>query len=248
MSVMAVNHEVERGSKLPYVPWKSFWTFIEDLRARGSTPQVIDNTVWGPTRSGQVRSQLGIALRFLGLMDEDKSATGQLDELVSADDPVPILRSIIEDRYKSVVALGLDNATVRQVDLALSELGAGTGDTLRKTRVFFLQGADFAGIPLGPYLKKAEGGSPPRPSGTRKRAKRAVAAPERKTSQSGDDYSIELGSGGRLDVRLSVKFWDLDEGDMQFVLALRKMLREYSGGKRTPVTDPGPTEDPDPVS
>jgi hypothetical protein len=167
---MAVNHET---STVPYVAWRTFWTFIEELRSTGSAPQVIDGSVLGENRSGAARSQLLIALRFLVLADQNKQKTSALDDLVATDDPSAQLRALLGQAYAPVFGVGLENATVGQVNDTLTSMGSGQGETLRKARMFFLNAATDAGVELGPHLrmKKASRAG----NGPRKPRQRAAA-------------------------------------------------------------------------
>lgn len=239
-----VNQEVVQGPKLPYVSWRSFWTFIEDLRVSEHAPQVIDNSIWGPNRSGALRSQLGIALRFLGLLEGERTSTPAFHKLVEDPDPVLVLKTLIEERFAPVIALGLENATLKQVDETLAQMGAGQGDTLRKSRVFFINAAEHAGLPLGPYLKKSatasKSGAP-----RKKTAKRAAGqTPAKPIVPAGDEFSLDLRSAGQVRVVITAPLWELDEHDLEFVLAVRKMVLGYtktagSTAKSTDAADEG---------
>src|ERR1700688_1491742 len=105
----------------PYVSWRTFWTFIEELRAKGDVPHQVDIAVLGTHRSGLARSMITTTLRFLGLIDEDRNAGPRLDDLVHSPGPGDVLRGVLEDRYAQVIALGLDRATTKQVDAVLVE-------------------------------------------------------------------------------------------------------------------------------
>ena len=69
----------------PYTSYRTFRTFIDDLREHG-VPSRIDRSVL--TRfSGVVGSQLMHALRFLGLIEDDGRPTPRLRELVTRMGP-----------------------------------------------------------------------------------------------------------------------------------------------------------------
>jgi hypothetical protein len=157
----------------PYISFRTFWNFIEELHEHLPLPQVIDSSVLGSNRSGAARSQLLIALRFFGLIDDDKRPTARLQELVESPDQAK-LRAMLEKYYAPVIAIDLETAAGSQFDEALRDLGAGQGSTLRKARTFFLNAADEAGIEVGRTLKQAPG--PPRT--TRPRARRKRRAPQ----------------------------------------------------------------------
>jgi len=168
-------------------------------------------------------------LGYLDGEEEKRSSTPALDELVTADDPRPVFRRVIEERYAPVIAVGLKNATVKQVDETLLEMGAGTGDTLRKTRVFFINAAEFAGLDLGPYLKKAAG-TPPRTGVARRKPARRTPpqTPTRPVGTGTNEFALDLRSAGQVKVTITAPLWELDESDMQFVLDLRRMVLSYN--------------------
>lgn len=137
-------------TKPPYGGFRTFWNFIEQLSEDGNVPQRLDRSVMG-SRGGSSRAELYIALRFFRLMTEEKAPTTALHE--TAADPTPQkLRELVERSYAPVITLGLKDATPRMVDEALSKLGA-TPSTVQRSRTFFLNAAEEAGIPLGKTLK-----------------------------------------------------------------------------------------------
>lgn len=152
----------------PYLSFRTFWNFIEELHEHLPLPQVIDSSVLGSNRSGAARSQLLIALRFFDLIDEDKRPTANLKALVESPDQGK-LRALLENHYAPVIAIDLKTAAGSQFDEALRDLGAGQGSTFRKARTFFLNAADEAGIEVGRTLKQAP--APPRTSKPRTRRK-----------------------------------------------------------------------------
>ena len=184
------------------------------------------HTVLGGNRSGAARSQLTITLRFLGLMTNDRQATTDLEELVLKEEPTKTLRRLLEQHYEPAFALGLDNATVAQLDQVLTDMGAGRGETLRKTRQFFLNAATAAGIPIGPFLKRATG-SPPSSIRKKSKAKPSSGGAAVTPMDRGDRYSVGLQSGGQVSVTVSVNLFDLSTDDRNFVIDLVDRLKNY---------------------
>lgn len=156
------------NSPPPYLSFRTFWNFIEELHEHLPLPQVIDNSVLGSNRSGAARSQLLVALRFFDLIDDEKRPTANLRSLVESPDQGK-LRAMLERHYGPVIDIDLRTAAGSQFDEALRDLGAGQGSTFRKARTFFLNAADEAGIEVGRTLKQAPG--PPRTSKPRPRRK-----------------------------------------------------------------------------
>ena len=136
-------------TKPAYGGFQTFWNFILQLAEHG-VPQRLDRSVMG-SRGGSSRAELYIALRFFGLMHETKEPTGELYGLAS-DPTKDALRQLVERSYASVIALDLDTATPRQVDERLEALGA-TPSTVSRSRTFFLNAAEQAGIEVGRLLK-----------------------------------------------------------------------------------------------
>src|SRR5882762_7005792 len=95
--------------KPSYGAFRTFWNFIEQLRESGPLPQLLDRSQMG-NRGGSARSELYMALRFFGLIDEQKAPTPALKELVEDHPGTGKLRALIEDRYASVIGLELSTA------------------------------------------------------------------------------------------------------------------------------------------
>jgi hypothetical protein len=212
----------------PYAGWGPFWTFIEELRASGHAPQVVDNTILGANRSGAARSQLLVALRFLGLVDGERHKTAKLDELVTTSDPKKVIGKLLLDCYGPVFDLNLNTATEAQVDKVLADMGAGTGDTLRRTRQFFIRAAQFSDLTLGPFLAKSSPSAPMKAARKRTRVKRAPAPERTPAATGGDEYSVDL-SGGRVTVSVSVNLWELTKPERDFVIDLIDKLKGFRG-------------------
>ena len=140
------------GPKPSYGGFGTFWNFIVQLGEHGSLPQVLDRSVMG-SRGGTARSELYMALRFFGLMDEEKKPTPALHELTADVSPVR-LRALVERAYAPLIALDLSTATPTQVGDALAKMGS-TPSTVAKARTFFLHAAEQAGIEVGKTLKTA---------------------------------------------------------------------------------------------
>lgn len=139
-------------SKPPYGGFGTFWNFIAQLSEGGDLPQVLDRSVMG-NRGGSARSDLYTALRFLGLIDDEKRPTDALRDL-AAEPTKDKLRALIEQRYAPVIGLGLGTATPTQVGEALTNMGA-TPSTVARSRTFFLNASEEAGIEIGKTLKTA---------------------------------------------------------------------------------------------
>jgi len=206
---------------VPYVPFKTFLTALDALEA--GLPNQLDRSVW-PSYSGAIQGQLLGAFRFLGLMDEGNCPTPALAELVSKRGARrELLRGLIEHRYRTLVALDLTRTSPRQLDDAMRQYGL-SGATHKKALSFFLQAAQFAGMPLSVLLKAK----------TRTAAfghKRAAAStPPPETSAAPLSKTVRLRSGGTLTVAASLDLFSLAGDDRKLVFDLIDRLQEYESG------------------
>lgn len=168
-------------TKPPYGGFRTFWNFIGQLHEHRPLPQILDRSVMGQ-KGGSARAELYLALRFFGLIDGDKRPTPALHALVAEEPNVEKLRTIVEARYQPLIALDLNTATPRQVDEVLEGMGA-TPSTVARSRTFFLNAAEDAGIEVGRLLKTARA-----PTGQR-RVKRTPKARPGGNGDAGDGGS-----------------------------------------------------------
>ena len=205
---------------VPYVPFKTFLTAVDALEA--GLPNQLDRSVW-PSYSGAIQGQLLGAFRFLGLMDEGNCPTPALAELVSKRGARrELLRGLIEGHYRTLVALDLTRTSPRQLDEALRQYGL-SGATHKKALSFFLQAAQFAGMPLSVLLKAKTRTA----AFGHKRAATAAAAPE--TPAAPLSKTVRLRSGGTLTVAASLDLFSLAGEDRKLVFDLIDRLQEYEG-------------------
>ncbi len=206
---------------VPYVPFKTFLTAIDALEA--GLPNQLDRSVW-PSYSGAIQGQLLGAFRFLGLMDEGNCPTPALADLVSKRGTRrELLRGLIERHYRTLVALDLTRTSPRQLDEALRQYGL-SGATHKKALSFFLQAAQFAGMPLSVLLKAKTRTA----AFGHKRA--ATAAVVSETLAAPLSKTVRLRSGGTLTVAASLDLFSLAGEDRKLVFDLIDRLQEYEGG------------------
>jgi hypothetical protein len=161
----------------PYTSYRTFRTFIEDLREHG-LPSRIDRSVL--TRfSGVVGTQLMHALRFLGLIEDDGRPTQRLAELVAAHGaghwPETLL-ALLREEYAPMFAIDLETATPSHFNGAFRKAFPAADAVVQKCVTFFLYAANDAGVKIsGRVLKgrKPRSLTPPR----RKAAKPAFVHP-----------------------------------------------------------------------
>lgn len=152
--------DASNGAKFvtpPYISYKTFGTLLGDFGDHG-LPPVIDRSVL--TRfSGGVAGQIMVALKSLGLMDNNNKPTPALTALVTAHGTGAynsLVREMLEHTYPYVMSLDLGTATPSMfTDAFKNNLGAKE-DVLRKCRTFFLHAAKDAGIEIGPRIANAK--------------------------------------------------------------------------------------------
>jgi hypothetical protein len=207
---------------VPYVPFKTFLTALDALEA--SLPNQLDRSVW-PSYSGAIQGQLLGAFRFLGLMDEGNCPTPALGELVSKrESRRDLLRALIERYYRPLVALDLTRTSPRQLDDAMRQYGL-SGATHKKAISFFLQAAQFAGVPLSVLLRAKTRTAA---FGHRRAAPATPApAPENPAALS---KTVRLRGGGTLTLSASLDVFSLGGEDRKLVFDIIDRLQEYEGG------------------
>ena len=208
---------------VPYVPFKTFLTALDALEA--AIPNQLDRSVW-PSYSGAIQGQLLGAFRFLGLMDEGNCPTPALAELVSKRGARrELLRSLIESHYRTLVALDLTRTSPRQLDDAMRQYGL-SGATHKKALSFFLQAAQFAGMPLSVLLRAKTRTA----AFGHKRAAIAATVTSETPAAAALSKTVRLRSGGTLTVAASLDLFSLAGEDRKLVFDLIDRLQEYESG------------------
>jgi hypothetical protein len=210
---------------LPYVPFKTFLAALETLAS--VMPNQLDRSVW-PSYSGAIQGQLLGAFRFLGLMDEDRAPTAALRSLASADgDRRPELRGLLEKHYQPLIALDLMRTSPRQLEEALRKHGL-SGATHKKVMSFFLQAAQYAGLPMSALLKAktrtAGFGHRRAPAQATDAAAKAPAAAAPAMTK-----TVTLKSGGTVTLIAAIDLFSLGAEDRAFVFDLADRLQKYGG-------------------
>jgi hypothetical protein len=168
----------------PYTSYRTFKTFIEDLR-EGGVPSRIDRSVL--TRfSGVVGTQLMHALRFLGLIEDHGTPTQRLRELVNAHGaghwPETLLE-LLRQQYSPMFAIDLETATPSHFNQAYRKAFPAADAVVQKCVTFFLYAANDAGVKIsGRVLKGRKPRSPTprrRPASAPAPAKEFLAGPSR---------------------------------------------------------------------
>jgi hypothetical protein len=138
----------------PYVAFGTLLNQIERMERDGVPARIDGSYLIG--MAGGTRSQLKVCLRSLGLIDEDSHTTPVLIALAeNPDQRQEILAGILRGQFPELAALN-GNATRGQLEETMTGYGITNADTRRKAMGFYLAAADYAGIPLSPYLRPAK--------------------------------------------------------------------------------------------
>jgi hypothetical protein len=151
----------------PYTSYRTFRSFIEDLREQG-LPSRVDRSVLG-RYSGIVGTQLMHALRFLGLIDAEGRPDERLGELVRADAEgrwPDALRDLLRRAYAPLFAIDLEAATPSHFNEAFRRAFPAADAVVQKCVTFFLYAAADAGVRISGRVLK---GRKPRPLTPRRR-------------------------------------------------------------------------------
>src|SRR5271167_2778706 len=139
----------------PYTSYRTFRTFIEDLRENG-VPSRIDRSVL--TRfSGVVGSQLTHALRFLGLIEGQGRPTERLRALVKAHGAgrwPEALSELMRQEYAPIFAIDLEAATPSHFNEAFRKAFPAADAVVQKCVTFFLYAANDAGVKISGRVLK----------------------------------------------------------------------------------------------
>ena len=172
----------------PYTSYRTFKTFIEDLREHG-VPSRIDRSVL--TRfSGAVGGQLMHALRFLGLIDGEGRPTQRLRELVVAHGEAQWpekLSQTLEQAYAPMFAIDLETATPSHFSATFRKAFPAADAVVQKCVTFFLYAAADAGLRVSARILK---GRKPRSLAPRGMSKRAPAAARGVEAESSEPISV----------------------------------------------------------
>jgi len=188
----------------PYVPYATFTSALDALKNHGIPASgKIDKTIW-ESQSGSIRGQLILAFRFLGLIDANNHVLPTLPPLVNAASPVerkPLLKKLIEDKYRGIIALNLQTISPGQLDDAFRKLGI-SGSTLKAATRFFIKACAELGIPIAQRFSERT-----RATGPRGPRKKKVASGPNKSN--GHDH-VQHGGNGSWEEQLLGKFPSFD--------------------------------------
>jgi len=233
--------------KPPYLSFKTYWGFIDELLAL-PLPPALDRSLM-KTKSGTDQLNLTSALRSFGLIDADQVITG-LKDLEGSDEAARIswLAASILENYPAQMAVSESNGTEQQLRQSFREaFNLESADTQRKAMTFFLHAAQKAGIKLSPRFPATRSGSgaPGVSKPKRTATKRTVNKPD--TGQqpppviepaAGFTKSVSLPAGGTLAVTVTVNPMELKGEHRKFFYELIDALDAYAESHAAPTERP----------
>jgi hypothetical protein len=209
----------------PYTSYRTFKTFIEDLREHG-VPSRIDRSVLTGF-SGVVGTQLMHALRFLGLIEDHGTPTQRLKELVSAQGagnwPETLLE-LLRRQYAPMFAIDLETATPSHFNEAFRKAFPAADAVVQKCVTFFLYAVGDAGVKISGRVLK--GRKPRSPTPRRKQPSAHAPAKESEAGTSGpqpDTSRIE----GKKPSEILLMHLDPNEMDDEQQAAVWTMLKYF---------------------
>jgi hypothetical protein len=149
------GNETGKGPTAPYISFQTLKTVAKDMKEHG-IPSRIDRTVFSNLSGGTV-GQLLPALKFLKLIDDAGQPTAHLESLVTSigsDAWQPSLSKVIQQAYAPLFSMNLESASPGQFNEQFRKLYPGTDDVSRKSKTFFLNAAQDAGLKISAYITK----------------------------------------------------------------------------------------------
>lgn len=220
--------DAERKPLPPYLPYKSFISFLDHLRAIG-VPSHIDKSVM-THMSGGMQSWLKAGLRYMKLINADDVPDARLAKLANAqgEERKTLLRELFKTSYGFLDGeVDLKNTTPQKLRAAITDLGA-QGETIEKIIAFMVAMGKDANVPMTTLITKRA------PMVRRPRAKPTTRPPHQPPSSDDDDddggdddgrgeamKTITLpNSGGTITLSGSFNMFDLagDERDLVFAI------------------------------
>ena len=236
MNKFPIKNQYKPSISPPYVSFNTFKTLLDWLKVEG-VPLRLDRSFWHDKFSGSTGSQLMASLKFLGLLHAN-SPLPALENLVQAqpDNKPLILKTLIQNSYTFIPFEELHRGTPSML-ISWFKTYPIDGHTLRKAISFFIGASIEAGIPISNSIKKM----------SKYRSKSKNVEPVAKTSQiipplnfiatdidtnqinklAINQSTIDLASGGSLNLSINVNLFDLSDTDRKFVLSVIDLVKNY---------------------
>jgi hypothetical protein len=226
----------------PYVPWRTFETYIDGLKALGpQLPNVIDRDSMR-TFSGATQSQILSSLRWLDAIDDGGVPKQWLKQVVhagSAQERKHLYDQIVKSRYSFLNGINLQGATPKQIETAFEAAGA-SGDTVRKSISFFIGLAKAAGVPLSPLIEKTRrrptnGGAKPKKRAATPVSYRVSAQPQYQADQQKPAAAMKTVAlpiaKGELTLSGTFSLFDLTGDERELVFAIIDKMKAFEAAR-----------------
>jgi hypothetical protein len=228
--------ETERKPLPPYMPYKTFGTFLEHLRAIGM-PSHIDKSVMHHL-SGGMQSWLKAALRYMKLITADDEPTPRLESLVYADgdNRKAILLDMFNEMYGfATKKLDLKNTTPVKLRQVLGESGA-QGETLEKIVAFMVAMGKDADVQMSQLItKRAPSVRRPRQKLQGRVSNQAINEEDEEDEQTTPDAAMKTvalpKAGGLLTLAGTFNMFDLSGKERDLVFAIIDLMKEFELGE-----------------
>lgn len=215
----------------PYVPYKTFNTFLDHLKAIGM-PSHIDKSVMA-SLSGGMQSWLKAALRNMKLITEKDEPTELLAQLVSSQgvERKHVLLKIFNQTYTFLNGkVDLKNTTPTKLRSAIIEEGA-QGETVDKIVAFMLAMGKDANVEMSKLLTTRQ------PRAPRPRKASPTKKEEREDIDADDDDDIPTTTamktitlpkaGGIITLSGDINLFELTGAERDLVFRLIDAMREF---------------------
>ena len=236
MNNLTEKLQYQHSQSPPYVSFNTFKTLLDWLKVEG-VPLRLDRSFWHDKVSGSTGSQLMASLRFLGLLDGNNPLP-ELENLIQAefDKKSLVLKALIQNSYTFIHFEELHRATPSML-ISWFKTYPIDGHTLRKAISFFISASIEAELPISNSIKKM----------SKYRSKSKGLETGHKTSQINspsnsistdinsvnttksaiNQSTVNLKSGGSLNLSIDVNLFDLSETDRKFVLSVIDAVKNY---------------------
>lgn len=214
----------------PTVSYKSFTSFLNQLREHGTIPTRVDKTLM-PKASGSQSSATLATLKYLELIDEAGKPSKKFESVVLANDDgrKPMLAELLKQSYAFIFTdeeFDLEKASSGEMTEKFRKLDL-SGSTVTKTIAFFLAAAKDAGIKVSTLIKPPPA---PKSNGAGRKASKVKDEGNRSQDESdaddennGDVERFEIPVPGKSSVKVIVPN-DLDADDWEM---LQSMITVY---------------------
>ena len=236
MNNLTEKLQYQHSQSPPYVSFNTFKTLLDWLKVEG-VPLRLDRSFWHDKFSGSTGSQLMASLRFLGLLDGNNPLP-ELENLIQAefDKKSLVLKALIQNSYTFIHFEELHRATPSML-ISWFKTYPIDGHTLRKAISFFISASIESELPISNSIKKM----------SKYRSKSKGLETGHKTSQINlpsnslspdinsvnttksaiNQSTVNLKSGGSLNLSIDVNLFDLSETDRKFVLSVIDAVKNY---------------------